>query len=152
MPSGPWEMVDADFYGPLPNGKYKFVLIDRFSRFLVVRNLTSLRGESVIASLQQLVSEFGIMERLKTDNGPPFQGRLFQDYCLKTGIHHQRITPLWPRANGLVERVMQPLGKSTRVIGRPSPNYEEEVRNYVAAYNSTPHTSSSKYVATKLPV
>ncbi len=142
MPSGPWEMVDADFYGPLPNGKYKFVLIDRFSRFLVVRSLTSLRGESVIASLHQLVSEFGIMERLKTDNGPPFQGRLFKDYCLKTGIHHQRITPLWPRANGLVERVMQPLGKSTRVIGRPSPNYEEEVRNYVAAYNSTPHSTT----------
>jgi len=101
-----------------------------------------LRGESVITTLQQLVSEFGIMDRLKTDNGPPFQGRPFQDYCLETGIHHQRITPLWPRANGLVERVMQPLGKSTRAMGHPSHNYEDEIRNYVAAYNYTPHSTT----------
>jgi len=142
MPEGPWEMVDADFFGPLPTGNYKFVLIDRFSRFLIVRSITNLRASTVISTLDQILSEYGIMERFKSDNGSPFQSREFKAYCLKKGINHQRITPLYPAANGLAERAMKPLGESIRVIGKPSLDYEEEIREHVSAYNSTPHSTT----------
>ena len=31
-PTGPWQYVETDFQGPYPNGKYIFIMIDRYSR------------------------------------------------------------------------------------------------------------------------
>ncbi len=33
MPKGPWEVIHADFYGPLPSGEHLLVVIDRYSRY-----------------------------------------------------------------------------------------------------------------------
>ena len=36
MPSGPWQKVHLDLYGPLPSGEHLLVCIDRYSRYLEV--------------------------------------------------------------------------------------------------------------------
>ena len=127
MPKGPWEEVDTDFFGPLPNGKYLMVFICRYSRFIIIRSLNNLKALTFTSSLDKICSEFGYMHQVRSDNGPPFKSFEFQNFCKNSGINHVRVTPLWPRANGLVERIMQPLAKAIRVVGRPSHNYEFEV-------------------------
>ena len=142
IPLGPWEEVDTDFFGPLPNGKYQMVFICRYSKFLVIRSINNLKALTVISVLDKGCAEFGFMHKLKSDNGPPFKSYEFNNFCTQSGIIHIRITPYWPRANGLVERVMQPLAKSIRVVGKPSLNYETEICEYTRAYNLTPHSST----------
>jgi len=140
-PEGPWLEVDVDFYGPVKS-KYKFVLVDRFSRFLLLRSLSNVKGPTVIAALENICSEFGFMAVLKSDNGPPFNGFEFSNWCERAGIKHRKITPYHPPANGLAERMMIPLGKIYRVPGKHSLDYAKEERDFVSAYNATPHSST----------
>ena len=142
MPKGPWEEVDTDFFGPLPNGKYLMVSICRYSRFIIIRSLNNLKALTVTSLLDKICSEFGYMHQVRSDNGPPFKSFEFLNFCKNSGINHVRVTPLWPRANGLVKRIMQPLAKAIRVVGRPSHNYEFEVSEFTRAYNATPHSST----------
>ena len=37
MPTGPWQKVHIDFYGPMPTSEYLLVVIDRYSRFPIVK-------------------------------------------------------------------------------------------------------------------
>ena len=43
---------------------------------------------------------------VKSDNGPPFNGHEFAQFADYLGFKHRRVTPLWPEANGEVERFM----------------------------------------------
>ena len=49
-----------------------------------------------------------------TDNGPPFNGETYTSWGASIRFHHY-ITPLWPAANGEVERMMDTLGKVIRI-------------------------------------
>ncbi len=60
------------------------------------------------------MSSFGIPLRVKTDNGPPFTSKNFEEYCQYMGIAHHFITPRHPRANGLVENFNRMMKKVTR--------------------------------------
>jgi len=87
-PDGPWLEIDVDFYGPVKS-KYKFVLVDRLSRFLLLRSLPNIKGPTVIAALESICCEFGFMAVLKSDNGPPFNGFEFSNWCERAGITFQ---------------------------------------------------------------
>ena len=53
MPEFPWENVYVDFYGPLSNGKYLFVLIDEHSRYPIVR----LVGSTSFKALEPILDD-----------------------------------------------------------------------------------------------
>ena len=73
LPDEPWKSLSADFYGPLQTGEYLIVIIDDYSRFLMVEIVYSTSARVVIL----VFSIFGIPDELKTDNGPPFQASKF---------------------------------------------------------------------------
>ena len=41
---------------------------------------------------------------VNSDNGPQFVSEVFEQYLEDCGIDHRTTTPLWPQANGEVER------------------------------------------------
>ena len=49
-----------------------------------------------------MFSEHGLPQRIISDNGPPFKSRQISTYMKNSRITHNRITPLHPRANGIV--------------------------------------------------
>ena len=51
-----------------------------------------------------MFSRHGMPLSLKTDNGPQFSSDKFSTYLLECGIEQHTSTPLWPQANGEVER------------------------------------------------
>jgi len=162
LPDGPWEEIDIDFFGPIPTGHYKMVMIDRYSRYVIVKDLARINAESVIKAVDDVCADFGYMRILKSDNGPPFKSYAFSQWCKDSGITHRRITPYWPRANGMAERFMKPLAKAIRVNGRFSPHYELEIKTFTRSYNDTPHLATgyaprdliyrSRTSSTRLPV
>lgn len=46
----------------------------------------------------------GLPVSITTDKGPQVIGQEFQRFVDDECIGHRRVTPLWPQANGVVER------------------------------------------------
>jgi len=84
LPAGPWQQVCVDFASV--NGCYLLVMYDEYSRFPVVEILSSLTATTVIPEIDRIFSEYGIPQTLKSDNGPPFNGREFEMFSLRSGF------------------------------------------------------------------
>ena len=48
MPDRPWQIIHADFYGPLPTGQYIIVLIDKYSRYSETEIITHRLKPSIL--------------------------------------------------------------------------------------------------------
>ena len=112
LPPYVWHTVSVDFKGPLKDGKYVLVVYDLYSRFPVVGYCRSTSFASVKPILESMFATFGQVHTVKSDNGPPFQGREFCEYAKKKGFIQHRVTPKHPRANGESERFMWNLNKA----------------------------------------
>ena len=77
-----------------------------------------------------------------TDNGPPWNSAEIKQYFKSRGIKHKKITPLWPRANGLTERFMQNINKCIRTAIAENKNWRDQLRNMLINYRNTPHTTT----------
>ncbi|CAF1071977.1 unnamed protein product, partial [Brachionus calyciflorus] len=109
MPDAPCVLTSIDFYGPLKCGKYLLVLVCEYSRFPIVKVISSTTGDVVISALNEIFSIIGIPKAVKSDNGPPFNSYKFKQFSLEQVFIHKKITPLWPRSNGMCERFMRNL-------------------------------------------
>jgi ribonuclease HI len=96
-----------DLVGPLqkaPGGfSHLLVAIDKFSKWIKVRPLTSIRSEQAVAFFTNIIHRFGVPNSIITDNGTQFTRKKFLDFCED---HHIRVD--WaaiahPMTNGQVE-------------------------------------------------
>lgn len=142
MPEEPWEQLAVDFYGPLKNGHHLMVLIDEHSRFPIVEQVNSTGSIHVIPILDKVFSMFGIPKVIKSDNGAPFNGKNFSEFCTYLGIKHRKITPYWPRANGQAENFMKNIGKLVRRTHVNKLCLEQELNKFLRCYRSTPHPAT----------
>jgi transposase InsO family protein len=104
----PFAVWGLDLVGPLqkaPGGfTHLLVTIDKFSKWIEVRPLNSIRSEQVVAFFTNIIHRFGVPNWIITDNGTQFTGKKFLDFC---DDHHIRVD--WaavahPMTNGQVER------------------------------------------------
>lgn len=142
LPNHPWDELCIDFYGPLKDGKYLLVLIDEYSRYPIVKKLTTTSCRAVIPILKEIFSSFGIPDKIKSDNGPPFNSYEFKIFAEQQGFKHARITPLWPRSNGVCERFMRNLSKVLKNSSIGDDKFDDELLRFLGSYRSTPHSST----------
>ena len=140
LPDAPWEHLAADFLGPLPSGESLFVLVDYYSRWKVVEVMKSTTAEKTVKYLKEVFSVYGLPLSITTDNGPQFISDTFAEYMRENGIQHRRITPLWPQANGQVERQNRSFMKRIRIAHSEGKNWREEINTYLMMYRSSPHS------------
>lgn len=143
MPLGPWRQLAIDYYGPVW-GKYVLVLIDYFSRYPLAKILFSTNSKSLLPYLDEVFSMFGIPKSIKSDNGPPFNSKDFADFCERNNIQHNKITPYWPRANGLVENFMKNLTKCIKNSKESGIPFEEILKSFLRDYRATPHSTTGE--------
>jgi hypothetical protein len=141
LPATAWTILSADFY-TTTGGEELLVIIDNYSKFPEIEVVKSTSFKSVIPVLEKMLSSFGIPEAIKTDNGPPFNGKEFAEFCQQMGIKHQKVTPLWPEANGLVERFMRNLGKTIRTAKIENKDWKREIFTFLRNYRTTPHPAT----------
>ncbi|XP_012940972.1 uncharacterized protein K02A2.6-like [Aplysia californica] len=142
LPTKPWSEVSIDFCGPFPSGDYLLVVIDDYSRFPEVEILSSTSARATIPKLDSIFARHGVPHTVKSDNGPPFSSYEFKQFASQLGCKHRRITPLWPQANGGVERCMRMLKKtvqSAHIEGKP---WKQELYHFLRNYRATPHIST----------
>ncbi|KAL1424138.1 hypothetical protein MTO96_003636 [Rhipicephalus appendiculatus] len=143
-PNSPWEAVSVDFCGPFPDGKYAMVIVDDFSRYPVVHIISSTDARRVLPLLRAVFAQFGIPEQVRTDNGPPFQGAEFANFAEELGFRHHRVTPLWPQANGEVERFMRTLKKQVHTSQLENSDWKSELDTFLMSYRSTPQGTTKR--------
>ena len=105
----PFNEVSMDFAHV--DGQTLLLVVDDYSRFPFVEPVSSTSASAVIPKLDQLFSTFGAPRVVKSDNSPPFNGEEFAKFAFVLGFKHRKVTPLWPRANGEVERFVKTLKK-----------------------------------------
>ena len=57
-------------------------------------------------------------------------------------IQYRTSTPLWPQANGEVERQNRSLLKTLKIAQAEKKDLKVEMRNFLTAYRTTPHSST----------
>ncbi|XP_028408174.1 uncharacterized protein K02A2.6-like [Dendronephthya gigantea] len=142
LPPHPWHTVHADFCGPFPNGDKLLVVIDAHSRYPEVEIMQSTTTTAVITRLQRIFSRHGYPEEFTSDNGPPFNAAEFTNYLNEHGVHHRRITPYWPQANGEAERFMKTVTKAIRTAHSEGRRWQDELDTFLLNYRSTPHSTT----------
>ena len=142
LPSAPWKEVAVDFPGPFPSGDYIMVVEDKFNRFPEVELLTSTSARAVVPKLDTIFSRQGVPDILKSDNGPPFNGHEFKNFADYIGFKHRRITPLWPKAIGEAEHLVQTLKKNIRIARIEGKSWKQELYKFLRQYHATPHSTT----------
>ena len=145
LPPEPWQLVAADIFGPLPGGEKVLVLKCLRSKWpevkVFLRN-QSTNSEGVIAAMEKMFTVHGIPDAIRTDNGPPFNSKDFKDFARRSGFHCQKVTPLWPEANGQAEAFMKCLGKIVRTAHIENRDWKRALDNFLLSYRATPHPST----------
>jgi transposase InsO family protein len=79
------------------------VAIDKFSKWIEVRPLTSIRSEQAVAFFTNTIHRFGVPNSIITDNGTQFTGKKFLDFCENHHIRVDWAAVAHPMTNGQVE-------------------------------------------------
>lgn len=123
---GYWRLGDGTECGPL-------TITDLESRYLVralaLEENTELHTRSALTGAFR---EFGLPQRLRSDNGPPFASTgpfglsRLGVWLIQLGIEHERITPGRPQQNGSHERMH--LTMQLEVASKPASTRQEQQR------------------------
>jgi transposase InsO family protein len=104
----PFAVWGLDLVGPLqkaPRGfTHLLVAIAKFSKWIEVRPLTSIRSEQVVAFFTNIIHRFGVPNSIITNNGTQFTGKKFLDFCEDHHIRVDWAAVAHPMTNGQVER------------------------------------------------
>lgn len=131
LPKGPWQQFGADLLGPLPSGDYLFVVVDYYSRYVEVDIMKKTTSDRIVKSLHRMFATHGLPLQIVTDNGPQFISNEFKDFMEQEDIEHSRVTPLWPQANGEVERQNRSILKRLKISQIEKRNWHDELSDYL---------------------
>jgi type IV secretory pathway VirB4 component len=118
------------------------VVIDDYSKYPLIEFQSSTSTTVTVSNLEKIFAMFGIPETVKSDNGPPFNGKEFHEYAKQAGFHHKKITPLWPQANGEVEAFMKNIKKILQISTIEKKYYRKTLNDFLRNYRNTPHPST----------
>ena len=103
LPPFPWHPLATDiFYWK----RMDFLIVtDVFSKYFLVRKLANSTSAAVCAEIATIVTQLGLPYIIRSDNGPCYNSKEFQQ-LLQCYITHHTSSPHHPRSNGLIERMV----------------------------------------------
>ena len=104
IPPFPWHTLATDiFYWKCMDF---LIVADVFSKYFLVRKLINSSSAAVCAEIATRVTELGLPHVIRSDNGPCYNSKEFQQMLQRYNITHQTSSPHHPRSNGFVERMV----------------------------------------------
>jgi transposase InsO family protein len=104
----PFAVWGLDMVRPLKGGshknKYLLVMVDKFTKWIEAKLVTSAEAVQVIGFISGLVHRYGVPHSLITDNGTNFTAKEVKAWCKKMGIKLDYASVYHPQSNGQVER------------------------------------------------
>ena len=104
LPPFPWHTLATDlFYWE----RMDFLIVaDVFSKYIIVRKLPNSTSAAMCIELSMIVTELGLPHIIRSDNGPCYNSKEFQQFLQCYSITHQTSSPNHPRSNGFIERMV----------------------------------------------
>nr|XP_040583535.1 uncharacterized protein K02A2.6-like [Lepeophtheirus salmonis] len=127
-PLGPWKMVATDLF--TYDQKYYVIVVDYYSRFIEVTELTNQRASAVIMELKRIFARHGVPKILVSDNGPCYSSQEFSRFAKEWGFEQRFSAPKQPHQNGLAERGVQTVKNFLKKNG--------EIDRALLAYRAAP--------------
>ena len=82
------------------------IVTDVFSKYFLVRKLVNSTSAAVCAEIATIVTELGLPHIIRSDNGPCYNSKEFQQLLQCYNITHHTSSPHHPRSNRFVERMV----------------------------------------------
>lgn len=141
MPAAAWDYIALDFNGPYAQhgGIYVLVICDYFSRYMIAVITESIALEAVKKILGSVFEKYGRPIGVKVDNGPPFNGLQFREFCASVNVEPIFTTPYHPQQNGLVEKSMQVINKAMKIAKIEGVSIADALRQRLRSYNTAAH-------------
>ena len=136
-----WDRVHVDLFGPMPDSRHILVATDNVSRFPAAEIVSGTSATPVLKALDKIYTNFGHPSSHRTDNGPPFDSRAFEDYSTEKGITHIKTFPYHPQANP-AETFMKPLGKAMKIAYHKQADKQQALNQLLTSYRATPHSAT----------
>ena len=114
------------------------IVTDVFSKYFLVRKLANSTSAAVCAELATIVTELGLPHIIRSDNGPCYNSKEFQQFLQCYNITHHTSSPHHPRSNGFVERMV---GVAKKLMDKA----EKEGKPWISGlyeYRVTPQSGS----------
>lgn len=137
-PTRPWSRLHIDFAGPFLNNMY-LVLVDSHSKWMEVHVMPSITASATIKCLRGIFAQFGLPERIVSDNGPTFTSGEFQQFLLKNGIQHTTPPPYHPASNGLAERAVRTFKTGVQKL---SGDIHTKIARFLFHYRISPQSTT----------
>lgn len=146
LPEAPWDHVAIDFteFPDLGLKSKILVLIDYYSRYVMLKEMSKTDAENTIRVLEDWFQEFGYPKKMRSDNGPPFNSSEFTEHFIKKGIECEKSPAQIPWANGEIERQNRGIRSAMQAKTVEKRNWKEALKEYIHAYNIRPHSVTGK--------
>lgn len=102
----------VDFFGPFKTSQnsqmqhHIFAAINRFTRYVFLYHCKTTSTQEVIKCLSSIFSNYGVPERIQSDNATCFKSHEYNEFLKLKGIIPQHGSPYEPQSQGLIERRM----------------------------------------------
>ena len=87
------------------------IVTDVFLKYIIVRKLSNTTSAAMCIGLSMIVTELGLPHITRSDNGPCYNFKEFQQFLQHYSITHQTSSPNHPRSNGVAQKLMDKAGK-----------------------------------------
>ena len=104
LPPFPWHTLATDLFDWKRMGF--LIVADVFSKYILVRKLPNSTSAAMCIELSMIVTELGLPHIIRSDNGPCYNSKEFQQFLQCYSITHQTSNPDHPISNGFIERMV----------------------------------------------
>ncbi|XP_017471605.1 PREDICTED: uncharacterized protein K02A2.6-like [Rhagoletis zephyria] len=133
----PMERIHIDIAGPC-NGVYYFLIVDAFSKFPEIFQITNITTQTIVSKLNEMFSRYGDCKILVSDNGTQFTSATFQQFLKSRAIQQIRTSPYHPQSNGQAERFVDTLKRALLKLKEEGTDLEN-LQTFLQTYRSTPN-------------
>ena len=146
--SAPMELVHMDYltieHGKTGQDVNILIITDHYSRFAqAIKTTNQTAPVTAAAAYNNFFSKYGFPEKIVTDRGTQFEGKLFTALCKVADITKLRTTSYHPQCNGNSERFNSTLINMIRTLEQEDKvQWTKHLNTLCSAYNSTIHSST----------
>ena len=135
------QRVHADFFEI--NKQMFHILVDSHFKWIEVFAMENTTAKATIATLNKMITNYGLMDRIVTDNGPQYISEEFKRFVKQNGIEHTLSPQYYPSTNGQAEVYVKTFKKMFQKC-KPELPAQKKIDQVLRCYWNTPHTTTGR--------